>query len=136
MPIMTWDSSLDIGVDKMNDDHKEILDCMNRIYDAHRAGQTGTVITMLVSQLGQICARHFAIEERYMKSIGFPGFEDHKTLHNKLLAKFSEHAAVIRGAGGVCNDAFFGFLKFWLASHIKGIDIQYARHAKAVAKAS
>ena len=29
MPIMNWDASLDVGVESMNDDHKQILDLMN-----------------------------------------------------------------------------------------------------------
>ena len=34
MPLMQWDESLDIGVPDMNDDHRDILAAMNRIYDA------------------------------------------------------------------------------------------------------
>jgi hypothetical protein len=37
-------------------------------------------------------------------------------------------------AGGVATDKFFQFLKFWLSSHIEGIDTKYAAHATSVAR--
>lgn len=131
MSIMNWDKSLDIGVDKMNHDHQDILTQMNRIFDAAQAGVTGPTINLLVTQLGDICSKHFAAEEAYMASIGFPGLENHKVLHKNLLTKFAAHQQAIRDAGGVANDPFFGFLKFWLSSHIKGVDVKYAAHAGA-----
>lgn len=129
MPIMTWDATLDIGVEAMNAEHRDILDIMNKIYDAYKDGKTGYDITLLVDKLGKVCVSHFADEEKFMEKVGFPGLKEHKILHEKLLTKYGQHAADIQEAGGKVNDAFFGFLKFWLSSHIKGIDIKYAAHA-------
>lgn len=133
MPIMNWDQTLDVGVEAMNSEHREILDAMNKIYDAHQAGQRGEVINALVGRLGSICVRHFADEERYMAKIGFPTLENHKLVHAKLLRDFSAHAAAIKAADGTVSDSFFAFLKFWLSAHIKGIDVKYGAHAKAAA---
>ncbi|HZV57616.1 MAG TPA: hemerythrin family protein [Sphingobium sp.] len=129
MPIMEWDNSLDIGVRAMNDDHKEILDAMNRIFDATKAGRTGDEINRLVERLGQVCVRHFRDEEAYMASIGFPGLTNHSLVHRALLERYAGHAAEIKAAGGRADEAFFHFLRHWLRSHIKGIDRKYGEHA-------
>lgn len=129
MPIMTWDPSLDIGVSAMNKEHREILDAMNKIYDAHSAGQKGETINRLVAALGSVCVKHFADEERFMAEIAFPGLSTHKHIHRTLLEDFTKHAGTIRAAGGVANDGFFDFLKRWLVAHIKGIDAKYGQHA-------
>ena len=129
MPIMTWDQSLDIGVSAMNDDHKQILDAMNRIYDASEAGRTGEEVNRLVSRLGEICVAHFKDEESYMASIGFPGLPNHKFVHVALLERYAEHAAQIKAAGGRADNVFFHFLQHWLTAHIKGIDVKYGEHA-------
>lgn len=131
MPIMTWDASLDVGVDAMNHEHQEILDAMNRIYDARAKGVTGSAIDNLVARLGAVTHHHFADEEAFMKKVGYPELERHKALHARLLEQFGGHARQIKAAGGVPDDAFFHFLKFWLTSHIKGIDTKYGAHAKA-----
>ena len=118
MPIMLWDESLDIGVEAMNSEHRDILDLMNRIFDASAAGQ-----------LGDVCTRHFAEEEAYMRNVQFPGIDAHCRLHQKLLGRYTEYAAEIKARGGETDPGFFNFLKFWLSSHIKGIDVKYAEHA-------
>lgn len=134
MPIMNWDKSLDIGVKAMNDEHHGLLDIMNQIYDAQAAGKQGAVINTLVTKLGEACTEHFAHEEAYMQRVGYPGFSSHKALHASLLSRYGSFATQIRAAGGVASDEFFQFLKFWLSSHIKGIDTKYAAHATGTAR--
>jgi len=129
MPIMTWDSSLDVGVAAMNHEHQDILDAMNRIYDASEAGRTGDEINRLVARLGTVCADHFRDEEAYMARIDYPARKNHGLIHEELLTRFTHHAAEIRAAGGRADGAFFHFLRHWLTSHIKGIDRKYGEHA-------
>jgi hemerythrin-like metal-binding protein len=131
MPIMNWDSTLDIGVTSMNDDHREILDAMNKIYDARAENQPGATINQLVAKLGAVCSRHFADEEALMAKIGYPGIGTHKHLHGQLLERYGRHAAEIKAANGVAPEEFFEFLRFWLTSHIRGIDAKYGAHAHA-----
>ncbi len=133
MPIMSWDPSLDLGVASMNDEHREILEVMNRIYDAQAQGRSGAAIDQLVARLGAVCTRHFADEEAYMAQIGYPGLSTHRQLHQQLLERVGRHALEIKMAGGKAPEAFFDFLRFWLTSHIKGIDGKYAAHARQVA---
>ncbi|MBN8605301.1 MAG: hemerythrin family protein [Caulobacterales bacterium] len=134
MPLMPWDKTLDIGVAAMNDEHHDLLDIMNELYDAHTAGKHGASINALVAKLGAACTEHFAHEEAYMQRVGYPGFDGHKMLHVKLLTRYGEFAGQIRSAGGEANDEFFHFLKFWLNSHIKGVDTKYAAHAVGVSR--
>lgn len=133
MPIMSWDQTLDVGVEAMNREHREILDAMNRIFDAHTAGGKGETINRLVARLGEVTTRHFADEERFMAQTGYPGLGSHKLIHEKLLQDFTVHAGKIKAAGGAANDEFFGFLRRWLVAHIKGVDVKYGAHAKTAA---
>jgi len=136
MPIMEWDSSLDVGVEAMNDEHRQILDAMNHIYDAGQAGGTGSEINRLVERLEAVCVRHFADEEAYMASIGYPGLRNHKFIHEELLERFAGHAAEIRAAGGLADQRFFHFLRHWLTAHIKGIDRKYSGLAASGTRAA
>jgi hemerythrin-like metal-binding protein len=131
MPIMEWNDTLDIGVNAMNHEHKQILDAMNRIYDAAQAGRAGDEINRLVEHLGSVCVRHFKDEEAYMASIGFPGLGNHKFIHEDLLNRYARHAEEIRKAGGNASGQFFHFLQHWLTAHIKGIDRKYGDHARS-----
>jgi hemerythrin len=126
MPIMEWDDSLDVGVSAMNNEHKQILDAMNRIFDAAQAGRAGDEINLLVDRLGAVCVRHFKDEEQYMASIDYAGLRNHKLIHEDLLERYGKYAAQIKAAGGRPDHGFFHFLRHWLQSHIKGIDVKYS----------
>jgi len=133
MPIMNWDATLDVGVEAMNREHRDILEAMNQIFDAHASGKRGDVINRLVARLGEVTTRHFADEERLMAKMGYPGLGSHRLIHEKLLQDFSTHVAKIKAAGGEANEEFFGFLGRWLVAHIKGVDVKYGVHAKNAA---
>ena len=129
MPLMNWDSSLDVGVDKMNDEHQRILSLMNRIYDAREAGQSGPDVIALVDRLGQVTIDHFRDEEAYMEQVGYAGIASHKLIHKDLLDKFTGFAGDIKANGGEVPEKFLTFLKLWLTAHIRGIDMKYGPKA-------
>ncbi len=131
---MEWSDSLDTGVDAMNHEHQGLLDIMNNLYDLAQAGKTGPQITVLVQKLAKATTDHFAHEEAYMQSINYPGYTSHKAIHTTLLDRLAKEADTIMNNSGVVSDDFFTFLKFWLTSHIQGIDKKYGEYsAKAVA---
>lgn len=126
MPIMEWSSDLDVGVERMNDEHKDILDLMNRISDAAENGQSGPPVIALVDQLAQVTIDHFRDEEAFMASINYEGLTTHKLIHQDLLKKYGEFADLIRADNGQLPHKFLMFLKLWLTAHIKGIDMKYS----------
>ena len=135
MPLMDWDQSLDIGVEAMNREHRDILDAMNAVYDGANAGQSGPAMMAKIARLGDVTKRHFADEEAYLAKINYPELQVHKGIHAKLLADFAAHAQAIEAAGGVPTSAFFTFLRLWLSAHIKCIDMKYGEHARRTPKA-
>jgi len=132
MPLMEWSPALDIGVEAMNREHRDILAAMNAVYDGVHAGERGPRILGKIERLAQITTRHFADEERYMAQMGFPGLETHKAIHARLLADFSAHVRTIEQAHGEVHKQFFSFLQLWLSAHIKCIDRKYGDHARAI----
>lgn len=137
MPIMLWDSKFDIGVKSMNDEHKQILDLMNKLYDQNTAKVARPEIQKTLVALAQCTINHFKDEEAYMESIGFPEFEVHKIVHKKLLEKFTEHKdAFEKGSSPTISQSFFDFLRMWLSAHIQGIDAKYGAHSKSCGKAA
>lgn len=127
---MTWSAELDIGVDDMNREHRDILDAINAVFDAHERGVSGTPMMTLIGRLQKITADHFADEERFLERIAYPDMATHKVIHTKLLTDLTKHSAAISAANGVPTPAFFSFLRLWLTAHIKVIDRKYALHSK------
>lgn len=75
---------------------------------------------------------HFDNEEAYMESIGWQGLKNHQGIHKDLLAKAGGHVEAFKNSGtDVLPEEFFQFLKFWLVSHIQGIDMKYGAFANS-----
>lgn len=126
MSLMDWNEKLNVGVDQMNDQHKVILTYMNTLYDDYQANKPFSVLKSSLDSLKDYTIKHFKEEEEYMESIDYDGIASHKIIHEKLLKTLGEHYENITSTQKFNND-FFHFLKFWLSSHIQGIDVKYGK---------
>ncbi len=134
MPLlMEWNKDLELQVNDMNNQHKHLLDLMNRLFELnHQKADKASLISAL-DALGKYTVQHFEEEEAYMESIEYPKLTVHKTIHKDLLRKFGEHQnEFITSSQAILDDKFFNFLQLWLKAHIMGIDKQYSDHSQAV----
>ncbi len=76
----------------------------------------------IIRRLREYTENHFALEERYMAELDYPGREAHVQAHDqfrqeidKLLEESDEHDAQFREIIGT-------FLTEWLTRHVFGID--------------
>jgi hemerythrin-like metal-binding protein len=134
MTIMQWNDKLEVGVESMNDEHRALLDWMNRLHDREAAGASKAEIVMLARQLQTSAVKHFRSEEAYMASIGFAGLRNHRQIHDSLLETLTRHVTAIAEGDGKVPRGFFTFLKVWLTAHIQGVDAKYSpRRVQAAA---
>ncbi len=134
MTVLAWDPArFDVGVAKMNSEHEVLVGLMNAIHDRATAGARKSELETLFQKLAQATIAHFADEEAYMASVGFPDLKTHKTIHARLLQDFTAHKAKFDAGDGQVERAFFDFLSLWLRSHICHVDMRY--NPKAARKA-
>lgn len=136
MSFLNWGAALDLGVKSMNDEHKVLIDIMNRLYDRNKAGAPKSELEKIIIDLANYTTKHFADEEAYMASIQFPELTTHKIIHQNLLRSFGEQVDKFKAGDGKVSDGFFSFLKLWLTAHIQGIDMKYGTFSKGVKKAA
>lgn len=129
MGYFQWDDKLDTGVDNMNDEHKFLIDLMNKLHDVHTSDAKTSVIGKAFDDLANYTIKHFKDEEEYMASINYPDLLIHQGVHKSLLDKVMEFKDKFKKEGKL-HDDFFPFLKMWLVSHIKGIDVKYGQYSK------
>lgn len=131
-----WNNNLDIHVKEMNDEHKILIDLMNRLYDEAGSGKPKAVLQKTFLELVNYTRRHFQDEEQYMYSINYPGLPTHRLIHAKLLSQLDEHYEAFKKGDGTVGAQVFDFLKMWLNAHIRGIDIQYGEHSLSVRRSA
>lgn len=134
MAFFEWDSALDVGVNAMNEQHKVLIRMMDKLYTDSNSNATKQQLISNVDELFAFVIKHFKEEEAFMSSIGFPNLEAHKRLHQNLLNDLKKLSDDFKQSSEEkISSEFIIFLKFWLSTHIMGIDHKYGVFAKQTA---
>lgn len=124
MAFLLWNDDLDVKVEAMNQQHKELIRLMNLLFDKQRDGSLAE-LTKYMTELKAYTLKHFREEEAFMAAKKYSDLENHKKLHLALLAEFEDHEKEF-GKSGKIPQGFFRFLSSWLLSHIKAVDTKYS----------
>lgn len=132
-----WDESLAVGVDEIDNDHKELINLFNQLY-ASCSAPAGTLIvteTETLARLLEYTKHHFQREEMLMKKEGYPDFADHKELHDDLLLITLNFQEQLQSAEiHEITDETLEFLRSWIVNHIMAVDMEFANYLKLKAQ--
>lgn len=124
MPILVWSDEFSINVAELDEQHKELLEHVNKLHAGVEAQIDKQDLHQLLAELYEYTAFHFASEERLMKQHGMKNVKKHHKEH-KLLLKHLKHIcnAVTEGK----RPAFYSEYDVsndWFLAHIMGFDKQ------------
>ncbi len=122
MPILAWSDEYSINVVEIDNQHKELLDCVNRLHAGVEAQIDKQDLHKLVEDLYAYASFHFASEEKLMKQYEMDHIKKHHKEH-KLLLKHLKHVCNAISEGK--RPAFYSEYDVsndWFLSHIMGFD--------------
>jgi hemerythrin-like metal-binding protein len=123
--LIRWDSSLSVNIRLIDRQHQRLVELVNQLHQALRAGKGSEVLAEILGSLVDYTQRHFAEEERMMRAHNYPGTEQHLAAHAELVRQVGEFKAKLaQGTVSISSD-LFNFLKSWLLHHIKQEDKAY-----------
>lgn len=123
MPFAQWDKSLSVGIEKLDAQHRRLVELVNALHEAVAAQDRNEVVRELVARLKDYVREHFATEEGFMAAHGYPDPE--ADAHKEQHAFFTRNVFDFEAG---CPDtdtpfaATFEFLKDWLREHILNTD--------------
>jgi hemerythrin len=125
-----WDVVLlGLEIPQMDVEHERLIESMNRVYLEYERAASPRKLKLSVEELVEYTLEHFRHEEAYMAKLCYPGFSKHKLIHAALVERLKEHVTAFERVGALDSE-FFSFLRFWLRSHIMGVDKRYAAFTK------
>ncbi len=131
MPFTNWRDTMEIGVGKLDADHKGLLDIMNLLYDAIQDHRGQDVLGPLIDRLVDAYNVHFAHEDKLFQRTRYPLARQHRAEHDLL----RDRLGAIRDQHRVKPDASISlstlaFLRDYLVGHIQGFDTQFAEFVR------
>ena len=126
MALMTWSGKYSVGVEELDNQHRAFMKALNDLHAAAMRGQANVVAGPLIRQIISIAHEHFAEEEKYMKSIRFPGLATHRDKHEELTVKFMEMVSRHEKGDTTVYTQLLYFMRDWLTRHMQSEDQEYA----------
>jgi hemerythrin len=130
-----WDSSLETGYDKVDNQHKQLVAALNNIIEASRNGKGNDEIFKTLDFLTGYTIMHFADEEKLQVKYDYPDYLIHKRYHDEFKITVGELTGrlVREGPSEEVVNTVTTAIGDWLLNHIKGDDFRMAAYVKAKA---
>lgn len=127
MTTLQWSKDLELGLDYMDETHREFVDLLAQVAQAPDA--------QLLQVWQEVIAHtedHFGREDKWMQDAAFPPGGCHTTEHDSILAVMREGAK--RGESGNLGlvRQLAGELGVWFAGHAQSMDTALALFLKDV----
>jgi len=121
-----WSGDYSLNIPAIDNEHKLLISIVNDIEHGlhHHSHLRTQVISESMQRLSNYIRTHFESEERFMRALNYPEFEEHKAQHAELLEKLDRFEARLKSGGQAFNEEMLLFLKDWLLRHIILHDIK------------
>lgn len=128
MALLSWDESLSVKIDKMDEQHQQLFDLINRFYDEVGKQSQKQLISDLIKGMKEYTILHFSEEEQLMQQHGYPGLAQHKKQHSDFIDKVNDLQEKYEAGKMIISIEITNFLKDWIKNHIKDSDQQYNKY--------
>lgn len=126
MALLTWEDKYKVGISKIDDQHKKIVELINKLYDSMAEGRGKDVLKSILNDLVEYTKYHFQTEEKYFEDYKYQNKNEHKKEHEDLKNKVTELKGKVDIGKAVLSTEIMQFLKQWLVNHIVESDKKYS----------
>jgi hemerythrin-like metal-binding protein len=125
--LMPWTSELATGVKFVDEQHRVLVDMINALYAAMKAGEGKGALEKLLDGLAEYTVYHFGAEEKYFDQLKYSETGPHKKIHEELKAKVIGFINQFKSGQANVSMDLMNFLKDWLENHICKTDKRYVK---------
>ncbi len=131
MPIIAWKDVYKTGIVALDNEHRCLIEEINRLYEAVRDKCGAEVLTDIFAMLDKYTVDHFQREERLMKEYNFPGLEEHQQRHQELAAAVQKLKDQNTDDLNQLARELLKLLRVWLMEHIVEEDQKYGSYLES-----
>lgn len=123
MKDLIWDSTLSVGVEEIDEDHRRLVELFNILNHSVLEGDATNYIEAVLEELVSCTLWHFRHEERLMLKYDYDGFKEHKSEHQELIESAKALQQKFSRGGEKISSKDIEYLEHWLTGHILGTDM-------------
>jgi hemerythrin-like metal-binding protein len=130
MALIVWDRRLETGHGKIDEQHKSLVETVNRLHEAMKQGKGRGELEGILVFLKDYTVTHFAMEEELMDRHAYAGAPKHKQIHADLVRQVADLVTKFQAGKAMLTLDVMNFLEDWLTQHIQGEDYRLALDLK------
>ena len=128
--LIHWDSSYSIGVKVIDEQHKKLIDIINKLYSGFLNAEANKILGDILQEVYDYTKFHFDFEENLLTKNQYPKLKEHIEEHEKFVGKTKEFLEIQRKGSKVLTYEVMNFLRKWLLEHIAEEDKKYVSYLK------
>jgi len=118
MSFINWNENTTVHVEKIDSQHKTMVDIVNDLHESHSVYSKKRIIEILHSLLEDL-KFHFFTEEDYMKKYKFPGYISHKLEHDRFMRNFIDYIVKLESGDKEFDIDFLNSFRNWFINHLE-----------------
>ena len=122
MSVIEWRSEYEVGVRKIDKQHRQIVDTLNELYDMQEADKRPKQLQRVFGRLNDYIRQHFASEEAYIDEHGCAGAEEQAHEHEHFIDTVCTYQRDFLKNKPLAVINLFNFVWDWFAHHIVVVD--------------
>ena len=133
---ISWRDELATGDDRIDNQHRELLNRFDTLLAACRNGEGRSELVKLLDFLDDYVVLHFGDEENLQRIEGFPDYHAHRLQHRGFIERVDKLKKDIAKDGDIQLDHVLSTNKMlldWLVNHISSSDRALGNYIKSKA---
>ena len=131
MPI-TWSKDLSVGIEAIDIQHRELFRRIDDLLRIVREGKGSQEVHDIFRFLSDYIGSHFATEEKCMRILSYPGYENHIGRH-KIFIATAKDLDKLYDESGVTEELLQRLqddICDWIINHILVVDMELGAYIK------
>lgn len=131
MPLLTWNENMMIGIQSIDNQHQRWIDLINDLHETMQRWKGSEAINQTLASMLDYTRVHFSDEEKLLSTHSYPGYVQHKQLHDGFINRIKELQDRLQKGHIILTISVMKSLRDWLKNHIQKVDRQYAPFLKS-----
>ncbi|MDD2945716.1 bacteriohemerythrin [Acinetobacter sp. A1-4-2] len=120
---MEWNETYNIGIDVIDNQHRQILDYINALEQVKNTGQRDKIKEVL-EDLIDYTQSHFSFEENLLEQVSYQYLPSHRGIHDLFVKRLNDYRLKFEKGESIEKD-LYRLLSKWLINHIQHDDQDY-----------
>lgn len=122
MNLIVWTNVLSVGIEEIDEQHKQLISIINQLNDAIRDKRGRNVFKNALTELNHYVVYHFTFEETLFDDLAYDEKESHLKKHALFIEELNTLTHEFDDLEQDISEKLVTFLRQWLINHILSVD--------------